>query len=107
MKKWNDKISPSGKQMRSVWYIPLTPQYEKRYGRHPTQKPEELLRRIIASSSEEGDLILDPFNGSGTTGVVAHQLGRDYIGMEMDGNFLELTKKRILNVKKQTELNSY
>ncbi len=107
MKKWNDKISPSGKQMRSVWYIPLTPQYEKKYGKHPTQKPEELLRRIIASSTDRGDLVVDPFNGSGTTGVIAHKLGREYIGIEMDENFLELTKKRILNVKKQTELNSY
>ncbi len=99
MKKWEDKISPSGRQMRSVWYIPLTPPYEKTFGKHPTQKPEELLKRIIASSSEKGDVIMDPFNGSGTTGVVAKKMGRKYIGIEMDESFLELTKRRIINVK--------
>ncbi len=107
MKKWSDKISNSGKQMRSVWNIPLTPRYEKKHGKHPTQKPEELLRRIIASSSDEGDLILDPFNGSGTTGAVAHKLGRKYIGIEMDDKFLELTKKRILATRQQKKLKNY
>jgi len=107
MKDWNDKISPSGKQMRSIWNIPLTPMSEKNHGRHPTQKPEELLRRIIASSSDIGDLILDPFNGSGTTGVIANRLGRKYIGIEMDDTFLEISKRRVLSNKKQMMLNSY
>src|SRR3989344_2746598 len=107
MKKWHDKISPSGKQMRSIWNIPLTPQHEKIHGKHPTQKPEELLRRIIASSSAVGDLVLDPFNGSGTTGVVAYKLGRKYIGIDMDEGFLEITKKRISNNQSQPPLKSY
>ena len=107
MKKWHDRISPSGKQMRSVWSIPLTPQYEKIHGKHPTQKPEELLRRIIASSTSAGDTILDPFNGSGTTGAVAHKLGRKYIGIDMDEGFLEITKKRILSNQSQTPLKPY
>ncbi|MBD3248528.1 site-specific DNA-methyltransferase [Candidatus Woesearchaeota archaeon] len=95
MKEWDDKISLKGKQMRSIWNIPLTSQKEKLHGKHPTQKPIELLKRIIASSSDKNDLILDPFNGSGTTGVVAKQLGRKYIGIDMDKNYLDLTIKRL------------
>ena len=95
MKEWDDKISPKNRQMRSVWNIPLTPLNEKKHGKHPTQKPIELLKRIIASSSDEGDLILDPFNGSGTTGVVADMLGRKYIGIDLDKNYLDLTIKRL------------
>jgi len=94
MKKWDDKFGPEDRQMRSIWNIPLTPMKEKKSGKHPTQKPIELLKRIIASSSDKNDLILDPFNGSGTTGIVAKQLGRKYIGIEKDKRFLELTKKR-------------
>lgn len=98
MKKWDDKISPKGRQMRSVWYIPLTPLFEKWCGRHPTQKPVELLKRIILSSSKRGDLIVDPFNGSGTTGIVAHQFGRNYIGMDKEKRYLDLTIKRFKNL---------
>jgi len=96
MKKWDDRISPSGKQMRSVWVIPLTSQAEKVHGRHPTQKPIELMKRIIASSSKPGDVILDPFSGSGTTGVAALTLGRKYWGIEKDETYLELTKRRLV-----------
>ncbi|MBS3112865.1 site-specific DNA-methyltransferase [Candidatus Woesearchaeota archaeon] len=98
MKEWNDKITPSGKQMRSLWWIPFTPKSEKTYGVHPTQKPIELLKRIIASSSDRGNLILDPFNGSGTTGVVAKILGRRYIGIDMEDKYLNITKKRLNSI---------
>ena len=81
--------------MRSVWMIPLTPLSEKTHGKHPTQKPIELLKRIILSSTNENAIILDPFNGSGTTGVVAKNLGRRYIGIEKDEEFLKLTIKRL------------
>jgi site-specific DNA-methyltransferase (adenine-specific) len=96
MKEWDDRFAPQGKQMRSLWAISLTPPNEKRYGKHPTQKPVELLKRIIESSSNEGDWILDPFNGSGTTGVVAKQLGRKYIGIDMSEEYLDLTKRRMV-----------
>ncbi|MBU1202105.1 MAG: site-specific DNA-methyltransferase [Nanoarchaeota archaeon] len=95
MKEWNDKISPSGKQMRSVWHIPLTSISEKTNGKHPTQKPIEVLKRVILSSSDKGDLVLDPFNGSGTTGVVAKQYNRKYIGIDKEQEYLILTKKRL------------
>jgi site-specific DNA-methyltransferase (adenine-specific) len=101
MKKWDDKISESGKQMRSVWNIPLTPQQEKKLGKHPTQKPLELLKRIILSTTDKGDTVLDPFNGSGTTGLVSRMYSRKYIGIDLDKKYLDLTIKRInaLNTK--------
>ena len=83
-----------GKQMKDVWETSLTKPSEKKYGKHPTQKPIELLKRIILASTDEGDLILDPFNGSGTTGIVAISLNRKYIGIEKEKEYLELTIKR-------------
>lgn len=88
------KAMNSGKQMRSVWQIPVTPRSEKLHGSHPTQKPIELLRRIILASTNPGDIILDPFNGSGTTGIVAQQLGRQYIGIDLEKQYLDATIKR-------------
>jgi site-specific DNA-methyltransferase (adenine-specific) len=73
MKEWSDNLNPQNKQMKSIWWIPLTPLREKIHGKHPTQKPIELLKRIISSSTKENAVILDPFNGSGTTGLVAKQ----------------------------------
>ncbi|MDR2462082.1 MAG: site-specific DNA-methyltransferase [Mycoplasmataceae bacterium] len=98
LKKWDvskDQINHYGKQMRSVWSIPLTPQSEKIHGKHPTQKPLELLKRIIAAASNEGDTILDPFMGSGTTGVAAKILKRNFIGIEMEKTYVDLANKRI------------
>ena len=84
-----------GKQMKDVWIIGRPKKLEKEFGKHPTQKPEELIERIILSSTEKNDLILDMFNGSGTTGVVAIRNSRKYIGIELDLEFFELSKKRI------------
>jgi len=91
----NDLIYRNGKQMRSVWSIPTTPKREKSHGQHPTQKPVEVLRRLIALCTLEGDVVLDPFCGSGTTGVVCALLGRKFIGIDLDAEFLELSKNRI------------
>ena len=90
MKKNNDN-----KQMKDVWQGTLTPQKEKRFGKHPTQKPEYLLERIILASTNENDICLDPFNGSGTTGVVARRLGRKYIGIDNEKNYLDITIRRL------------
>jgi len=84
--------------MRSVWSIPTTPKREKAFGNHPTQKPLELLKRLIALCTSEGDLVLDPFCGSGTTGVACVLLGRNFIGIDLDQSYLELTAKRIESV---------
>jgi len=84
-----------GKQMHSLWRIQPPTRREKRYGKHPTQKPEALLERIIRAASNPGDVVLDPFNGSGTTGVVAARLGRAYVGFDIERDFLALSTKRI------------
>lgn len=81
--------------MRSVWEIPTTPKREKEFGKHPTQKPKELLLRCILSSTNEGDIVLDPFCGSGTTGLVAIEHNRKFIGIEVEENYLELTMNRL------------
>ena len=83
------------KQMQSVWKLPAPARWEKRLGKHPTQKPEILLDRIIRAASREGDLILDPFCGSGTTGAVAARLGRRFVGFEMESQYLELARQRM------------
>jgi len=97
MKGWNnpkDKLKNKDKQMRSVWSIPLLSKAEKEFGKHPTQKPLELLNRIITSSSNEGDWILDPFVGSGTTGIVCNILKRKFVGIDNKKEYLDLAIKR-------------
>jgi site-specific DNA-methyltransferase (adenine-specific) len=83
-----DVLKNSGKQMRSVWSITTPLKTEKIFGKHPTQKPLKLLDRIILSSTNPGDLVLDPFAGSATTGVSALKLGREFIGIERDESYL-------------------
>jgi site-specific DNA-methyltransferase (adenine-specific) len=90
MKKLN-----GGKQMKDVWSGSLTPKSEKAFGYHPTQKPEYLLKRIILASTRPNDIVLDPFCSSGTTGVVAKRLGRQFIGIDSDPKAIELTRKRL------------
>lgn len=94
--EWHQKdaIKKENKQMRSVWSIGTARGEEKKQGKHPTQKPLALLRRIILASSQEGDVILDPFSGSGTTGIASQLCGRNYIGIEIDKKYLELTIQR-------------
>lgn len=84
-----------GKQMKDVWTGALTGQNEKIYGKHPTQKPLYLLKRIILASTNENDVVLDPFCGSSTTGVACKMLGRNYIGIDNSCEFLELSKERL------------
>ncbi|MBI5788603.1 MAG: site-specific DNA-methyltransferase [Candidatus Schekmanbacteria bacterium] len=87
-----------GKQMRNVWEISAPAADEKKFGKHPTQKPLQLLNRIILASTSEGDWILDPFCGSSTTGVAATSLKRKYLGIDMDEEYLELSQKRLKEV---------
>ena len=84
----------NGKQMKDVWESSLTKPSEKKYGKHPTQKPIAILEKIILASTDENDLILDPFNGSGTTGIVASKLKRRYIGIDKEKEYLDLTIRR-------------
>jgi site-specific DNA-methyltransferase (adenine-specific) len=94
-----DKLKKENTQMRSVWSIPASKSNEKELGKHPTQKPLDLLLRIVKASTNDGDIILDPFNGGGTTGIASVLAGgRYYIGAEIDSDYCELTKKRLLKI---------
>ena len=84
-----DFIKKPNKQMRSVWAIGTPKPGEKAHGKHPTQKPEALLQRIISTCSREGDVVLDPFCGSGTTGAVALRHHRKFIGFETQREYLD------------------
>lgn len=102
LKKINPQKQKDGalKQMRDVWSLPLVQGKERLRGKdgralHPTQKPEEMLKRIIIASSNKGDLVLDPFLGSGTTAYVAQKLGRNWIGIEEDKQYIALAEKRL------------
>ncbi|QQG35433.1 MAG: site-specific DNA-methyltransferase [Micavibrio aeruginosavorus] len=90
-------------QMRSDWFIPLCTGAERLKGvdgqkAHPTQKPEALLHRVIMSCTQPGDLVLDPFFGTGTTGAVAKKLGRDYIGLEREDNYIKVAEQRLKSI---------
>ena len=80
-----------GRQMTDVWRLPAVGKWEKACGKHPTQKPLRLLYRIILASTDEGDIVLDPFAGSSTTGIAANLLGRKFIGIEKEQEFVELS----------------
>ena len=73
---------------------------EKKYGKHPTQKPLDLLKRIVLSSTNKGDVVLDPFTGSSTTGIASAMNGRKFIGVDMEKDYLELSIKRFNDLKK-------
>lgn len=88
-----------GKQMKDVWSGPLTPKREKSYGKHPTQKPEYILERVVLAASKEGDTVLDPFCGSGTTGVVAVRNNRNFIGIDSEEQYINFAERRINNEK--------
>jgi DNA modification methylase len=103
MKKYN-----GNKQMTSVWQIGLCIGKERIKGEdgkkaHSTQKPEELLKRVILSTTKQGDIVLDPFFGTGTTGAVAKKLQRHYIGIEKEPKYITLAQNRIDNVREYFE----
>lgn len=93
----------NGKQMRNLWELSA----ERHKTTHPTEKPEKLLERIILIGSEEGDTVLDPFMGSGTTGVVAKQLNRNFIGIEIDSAYFKIAKDRIESTHAKSNLTDY
>ena len=97
MKHLNDE-----KQMQNVWRIPLCtgPERVKLNGKkaHATQKPEALLYRVILASSNPGDVVLDPFFGTGTTGAVARKLGRNFIGIELEPAYIDLARRRLASL---------
>jgi modification methylase len=104
MKNLNDDM-----QMRSDWLLPLCTGRERLkidgHKAHPTQKPESLLHRVMMASTEVGDLVLDPFFGSGTTGAVAKKLGRNFIGLERDAGYAKIAKARIDSIRSPEDLS--
>ena len=93
----------SGKQMKSVWTMTAPNGDEKELGKHPTQKPVQLIQRIILSSTNEGNLVFDPFSGSSTTGVASVMLKRKFVGCELESEFIKLSSRRLeLAIKDRT-----
>jgi site-specific DNA-methyltransferase (adenine-specific) len=99
------KETNRGKQMKSVWEIKPPETWEKRFGKHPTQKPLTLLERILLASSHEGDLVLDPFSGSGTTALAALRTRREAIALELSYEYLVLTLQRLTQNLVRVELS--
>ena len=88
------KLINGDKQMTDVWNLPAIAPWEKSCGKHPTQKPLALLARIIMASTQQGDWILDPFCGSSTTGIAANLLGRRFLGIDQELDYLNISKHR-------------
>lgn len=95
------------KQMTDVWRLPAIAQWEKSCGKHPTQKPLSLLARILLASTEKSGWVLDPFSGSGTTGIAANLLGRQFLGIDITEEFLEMSKKRREELENQKIRSDY
>lgn len=91
------KLTENGKQMRNMWDIPMTPNSEKKFGKHPSQKPISLSNRLVVGFTNPGDLIIDPFAGSGSFLVAAKNLNRDFIGIDQESSYVELINKRLKN----------
>ena len=105
---WNgDIIKKPNKQMRSVWAITTPKNEEKKYGKHPTQKPEALLERVVLACSKEKDIILDPFCGSATTGIIALRNNRKFVGIDAEKKYLDsIAIPRIKDIFDQNNLLS-
>jgi len=97
-----DFLKKPSAQMRSVWAINTPKKEEKRHGKHPTQKPADLLKRIVLASTEKGDTILDPFTGSSTTGLVACFYERNFIGIDTSKEYLDLSINRFEELDTKT-----
>jgi site-specific DNA-methyltransferase (adenine-specific) len=92
---YDEMYSVNNQEMEDVWLMDAVQMSEKKHGYHPTQKPEALLDRIIKATSKEGDIVLDPFLGSGTTCYVAKKLNRKYIGIEKEEKYFNIAKDRL------------
>lgn len=98
-----DALKKPGLQMRSVWSMGTPKPQEKTFGKHPTQKPFDLLKRIVLASTNKGDVIVDPFTGSSTTGLAAHFYGRKFIGIDLEKKYLDLSVKRFEELQKKVK----
>jgi site-specific DNA-methyltransferase (adenine-specific) len=92
-----------GKQMKNVWQFSAAGRDEKTFGKHPTQKPVALIERCLRASTNPGDLVFDPFAGSGATGVAALGMGRRFVGCEREQEYVELITRRLSNIAVDTK----
>ncbi len=97
----------NGKQMKDVWALPAIAKWEKSCGKHPTQKPLSVLTRIILASTKKGAWILDPFTGSSTTGIASNLLERRFLGIDIEKEYLEISKCRKAEIENKNLLNKY
>ena len=95
------------KQMTDVWRLPAIAPWEKSCGKHPTQKPLGVLARLIQASTKPAAWVLDPFSGSATTGIAANLLGRKYLGLETEEQFLSMSKARREEIEKFSKKEDY
>lgn len=95
------------KQMTDVWRLPAIAPWEKSCGKHPTQKPLGVLARLIQASTKPGAWVLDPFSGSATTGIAANLLGRKYLGLETEEQFLSMSKARREEIENISKKETY
>jgi site-specific DNA-methyltransferase (adenine-specific) len=102
MKELND-----GKQMGDVWLLPAIAKWEKTCGKHPTQKPLSVLSRVILSSTKKGAWILDPFSGSSSTGIAANLLERRFVGIDINEDFLKISKCRKLEIQDEVSFRKF
>lgn len=101
----SDLLKQKGKQMRTVWDIPNNKElYEIRYGKHPTQKPLSICKRIISLCSQPKEVVLAPFTGTGSECVAAKETGRQYIGIELDQKYIDIANKRLKHSDNQPPL---
>lgn len=98
-KKKTGTFNNGGAMFHDFIETSVTPNGERKYGKHPTQKPESLIRHFIEILSNPNDTVLDPFMGSGTTGVVAKKTDRDFIGIELNKDYFDIAKNRIQEIK--------
>lgn len=103
--EWSeDRLKNPKMQMRSVWAITAPKKTEKKFGKHPTQKPIDLLKRIILASTKEEDLILDPFCGSSTTGIASYMLNRRFVGIDIEKKYIDLSIRRFKELQNSRDI---
>ena len=100
------KAMNNNKQMRNMWEIPLTKPSERKHGKHPSQKPLQVVERLILAGTNEGDLILDPFSGTGTTGIVAEKQNRKWVMIEKEESYNQIAQKRLNELRSDIQADS-
>jgi len=96
---WQAKEMAGGKQMRNLWEIPYTPASERAFGKHPSQKPLAVVERLVLIATNPGELVLDPFAGSGTLAVAAERHGRRWVLIESEASYVEMARQRVAAVR--------